>query len=50
MFSNHFQKGTATYPTNPSGSVLSTTPSFILTRIGAPQSRHGQSIWTVLPG
>jgi hypothetical protein len=40
----------ATYPVSPSGSVLSTTPSLILTRIGDPQSRHGQSIWTVFPG
>jgi len=40
----------ATYPMIPFGSSFKTTPSFISTRIGAPQSRHGASMRTVFPG
>jgi len=48
--SNHFQKGTATYPASPAGSALSSDPSRISTLTGSPQSRQGASIRTVLPG
>ena len=50
MSANHFQKGTATYPISPSGSVCWITPSWISTRIGDPQSGHGKSIRTFFPG
>ena len=48
--SRHLEKGTETCPIIPSGSIFSTTPSRIATRIGSPQSKHGASIWTVFPG
>ena len=35
---------------SPSGSRDSILPSFTLTCTGSPQSRHGESICTVLPG
>ena len=37
-------------PYGPSGSSVSIVPSFTSTRIGSPQSRHSESIRTVLPG
>lgn len=46
----HFEKGTAQNPMIPFGSSLNTAPSFISMRRGAPQSRHGASIRTTLPG
>ena len=48
--SYHLQKGTATYPTIPSGSIFNISPSRISTRIGTPQCMQTVSIRTVFPG
>ncbi len=50
MFNIHLPNGTATYPMSPSGSWDSILPSFTLTCMGSPQSRHTESICTVFPG
>jgi len=46
----HLFRGRETWPMIPSGSSVSITPSFTSTRTGSPQSRHTESILTVLPG
>jgi hypothetical protein len=46
----HFPKGTETWPINPFGSSDSILPSFTLTPMGSPQSRHTESICIVFPG
>jgi len=47
---NHFQKGTATYPTRSLGSTLRMTPSRTSTCMDSPQSRQGALMRTVLLG
>lgn len=50
MLKIHLPTGTETWPINPSGSSVSIVPSLTSTRTGSPQSRHSESIRTVLPG
>lgn len=46
---NHSRNGTEVYPIRPWGSVLLTTPSFISTRMGDPQSKQRVLMVTVFP-
>jgi len=48
--SPHLRKGTATWPTMPSGSDARIVPSRISIEMSSPQSRHGASTRTVCPG
>ncbi len=50
MLKIHMPNGTETWPISPFGSSPSISPSFTSTRIGSPQSRHTESMRTVLPG
>jgi hypothetical protein len=50
MLNIHLPNGTETWPISPVGSSASIAPSFTSTRMGSPQSRHRESIRTVLPG
>ncbi len=50
MLKIHLPTGTETWPISPLGSSASMVPSLTSTRTGSPQSRHTESIRTVLPG